>query len=92
MPKVSVNGKAIVIRDSFPAGEFFDLPRRWSESDDLPFDEWVQVMGRFIESWEFTGDPTDVKAWEKLDAFREIAPINREINKFVTGLLTNAKN
>lgn len=92
MPEITVNGKQVVIRESFPAGEFFDLPRLWAGSEELPFGEWVEVMARFIESWEFDGEPADVQSWEALDAFREIAPINNEINLLVMGMLTDAKN
>lgn len=92
MPELTVNGKKVIIRDSFPAGEFHDLPRQWAEADDLPFAERVVILARFIESWEFGGKPDDVKAWEKLDAFREMAPIQRHINQFVIGLLADAKN
>jgi len=92
MPKKTVNGKRVVFRESFPAGEFYDLPQKWAGADELEFPEWVAVMSRFIESWEFKGDPTDVKAWEALDAFKEVTPIGREINQFVIGLLADAKN
>jgi len=92
VPEITINGKQVIIRDSYPAGEFFDLPRQWAGSEDLPFEEWVAIMARFIESWGFDGDPADAEAWQALDAFREIAPINNEINLLVMGMLTDAKN
>ena len=82
----------MVIRDSFPAGEFHDLPRQWAGMDDLPFEERVKVMARFIESWEFDGDPDNAKTWLEMDAFREVMIIQRYINQFVVGLIADAKN
>ena len=81
-----------MLRESFPAGQFHDLPKQWANSDELPFPEWGAVMAQFVESWEFDGDPAEVASWENLDSFREIAPIARAINQFVIGMLTDAKN
>jgi len=92
MAEIVINGKVVVFRESFPAGEFHDLPRQWAEADDLPFAERIVVFARFIESWEFEGEPSESKSWEALDAFREMAPIQRHINQFVIGLFADAKN
>lgn len=90
--EIKISGKKVVLRQSFPAGEFHDLPRAWAGADELDFTERVSVFARFIESWEFDGDPHDPASWQKLDAFREVAPIERHINQFAIGLLSDAKN
>ena len=92
MKEIVVNGKTVVLRDSFPVKEFHDLPLLWAEAGELPFEERVRVYSRFIISWEFTGKPDSVSSWEELDAFREMTPLLREIDTFIVGMIANSKN
>ena len=92
MPELQINGRKIVLRETFPAGEFYDLPKKWAEEDELDFAEWAKLMGRFIVSWEYEGSPQDPQAWERLDAFRDIARLRLEINRFIIGMISDAKN
>ena len=63
MPEITVNGKRVTIREHFPAREFWNLPQQWAAFDGEDFDEWARIMGKFITSWEFDGEPTDPVAW-----------------------------
>ncbi len=90
---VTVNGKRITIRESYPAGEYWDVFQKWVKQTEFKSGkELFTLLGRFIESWEFPGKPEDPAAWETLDVFAEFEPIRAAINQFVSDRFGAVKN
>lgn len=87
-----INSKAVVLRDSFPAREFWDTPTLLQKQDTLGFDEKMRLMGRFVSTWEFDGDPADPAAWGQLDTFSELVPLVAAINILAVERINGSKN
>jgi hypothetical protein len=44
----------------------------------VTYDDALRLMSTLIESWEFEGDPADVKSYEALDLYTELVPMFTE--------------
>ena len=91
----TVNGKRVVLRQSFKAKEYHALPRAWSKQlrlapgDEMaPLADVVAGLGPFVESWEFEGDPLSVDAWGEMDSFKEFVEMRNAINEYANELLS----
>lgn len=84
---ITINGKAVTIKDRFPAKENWDLPNvlmsfaRQEGEQGFDLQRIVPALPRLIEAWEFQGDPADPDAYGELDLFRELIPLVREVSQ-----------
>lgn len=94
--EITVNGKAVVLRDRMPAAEFHHLRkemiRQATAGEEVPWDERAKLLKEFVVSWEFDGDPKEVESWGQLDLFSEFIPLERAIGESIAERITNAKN
>jgi len=78
--EILINEVTVVLRDKMPAKESWGLMQQASKMgdkgiDELPFDEVVEILRRFILSWGFEGMPQEVTAYAELDLFNEFMPL-----------------
>ncbi len=93
MPELNINGKAVVLREEYPAEKYWSLFQEWTQQTEMKSGkELFKFLGRFVESWEFPGDPADPKAWGEFDMFTELEPIRSAINVFVNKRYGAVKN
>ncbi len=90
---ITVNGKRVALRERFPVEEYDDLRGKLQKIDASS--NWKirwDFLHRFIESWEFPGDPHDQAAWGQLDMFSEFAGIENAVVGFMAERGKYAKN
>ena len=90
--EITVNGKQVVLRTAYPVREFAELRRKFAKLMDLEWAEECALLGKFVESWEFDGDPREPKAWGEMDAFSEMMPIENAIGELLAEKMQSAKN
>ena len=88
--EITVAGRKVVLRERFPAGEFWDLPRMISElgADAADYESHVQLLVRMVESWDFEGDPSDPDAYAELDILRELRLLIRACSDYVAEMVS----
>jgi len=66
-----INGKQVTFKRHLSAREAWSITKSANRAPDTTptFDETVEQMRIFIESWEFEGDPADPKSYDGLDFF-----------------------
>ena len=90
---ITVGGKAVAFRDSYPVAEFGGLRKRIAALDaDAEWDARAKVLREFVESWEFDGEPQDVQSWGKLDFFEMQAIENAVATEIIQARAVYAKN
>ena len=93
MHKVTINGKAVEIHDSFPAGEWHERFLRFdSYKTTGDFEHDTKPYLAFIKAWEFDGDPADVDSWRALDYFREYVPIINAVGELINEVTSTFPN
>jgi len=78
--EIVVNGKKVVLREYFPAEEYWSL---YADIDALAnpqasFEAAARFLTRVIEAWDFSGSPAEIDSYRKLDLFREMMPLLRQ--------------
>ncbi|HUT15399.1 MAG TPA: hypothetical protein VMY98_04050 [Anaerolineae bacterium] len=83
--KVEIAGKEVVLRERFPVREWDHLRKLFGQikDPDIPWEERVDILRAFIESWDFDGDPQDVESWGDLDLFTDLLPLEMAITEKV---------
>jgi len=92
---VTINGKRVTLRESLPARENWDLMKGFgdgAEFKDMSFDQATDIFRRFVETWEYDGDPALVESYAGLDLFQEYMPLMQAVAERITALMGNAKN
>ncbi len=92
---VTINGKRVTLRERLPARDNWDLMKGFGEGADLQsmsFEQATDIFRRFVESWEFEGDPADVESYAPLDMFREYLPLMQAVSERITDLMGGGKN
>jgi hypothetical protein len=93
MPEITVNGKKVVIREHFPAREFWGLADEWRRiTDETPYEDLARAVSRIVVSWEFEGDPSAPDSWGNLDTWLEFQPLIIHIGGIVRDRIAQAKN
>jgi len=87
-----VNGRCVTMKDKLPARENWDLISQWRELDPNSFDDMAGMLARFVESWDFPGDPKDVESYAELDLFREFSPLVEAMNQLFRGITEEPGN
>jgi len=83
--EIVVNGKKVVLRESFPTREYSSMRHELTQlNEQMPWQKRARLLSKFIESWEFEGDPNDVEAWGDLDLLSETLAIESAIADFMT--------
>lgn len=79
MSELTINGKLVVVQQSFRGKEWYSLPaayrRAWKGAATGDYGPAIPFLARVIESWEFDGNPTDEAAYERLDILAELVPL-----------------
>jgi len=91
--EIVVNGKKVVLRESYPTREYDKLRKQFAELDnDTPWRKRAAFLRNFIDSWEMESDPKDIEAWGDLDFFSETLAIEKAIGDLITEKAVWAKN
>ena len=86
-------GKTVVLRERYPTREFDDLRKQLAGlGADIPWLKRAILLRRFVESWEFEGDPQEPEAWGDLDLFAEFTAIELAVAKLIERMVDTAKN
>ncbi len=93
MPEFTIAGKRVVVRDDYPANEFWELPNLLlavsGEKKSMNMRAAPALLASVVVSWEFEGDPHDADAYGCMDMLRVLIPLTTAVAKFineVTGL------
>lgn len=90
---ITVNSKRVSLREHYPVEEYDDIRQLFAKLTNLsPWKERATLLHRFVESWEFEGDPHDVACWSKLDMFSEFAAIENAVAEFMAERARYSKN
>lgn len=92
---IMINGRRVTLRETLPARENWDLMKGFGEGvefKDMTFEQATNVFRRFVESWEYDGDPAQVDSYANLDLFREYMPLMQAIGERIKALLDSGKN
>jgi len=96
MTEAIINGKRVTLKAKLGAKANWDLTRKFQkfDLDTMEFDEMADLLARFIESWEFDGDPADVASYADLDLLTEFMPlmttVTERFNTLSSGNLPSA--
>ena len=86
-------GKKVVLRERYPTREFDDLRKKLANlSADIPWLKRAILLKRFVESWEFEGDPQEPETWGDLDLFSEFTAIELAVADLIQKMVETAKN
>jgi len=86
-------GKKVVLRDRYPTREFDDLRKKLgSMGADVPWPKRAALLRRFVEAWDFEGDPQEPEAWGDLDLFTEFTAIELAVAELIQKQVETAKN
>ncbi len=90
---ITVNGKQVSLREHYPVEEYDDLRQLFIKlTNESPWKDRTAVLHRFVESWEFDGDPHDIAVWGKLDMWSEFAAIESAVGDFIGSRAKYSKN
>lgn len=83
--EIVVNGKKVVLRERYPTREYDDLRQQFSllKDDSTPWHKRAKLLCKFIESWEFGDDPSDLEIWGDFDMFSETLAIENAIGDLI---------
>lgn len=93
--EVTIAGKRVTFRDRLPAKQNWDLIKtfqKFSDMDNLDFDQLARVFAAMVESWEFDGDPADIASYGALDTFSEFLPLMNAVGDVFNAKMGNPKN
>ena len=94
MAVVEIAGKAVHLRERFPAREYYSLlaaVRSLGRLGEQPFAEQVGGIVAAVEKWEFEGKPEDIEAWAELDVFEELLPLLEAIDDHLAAKIARSK-
>lgn len=94
---ITINGKRVTLRDKIPARLGWEivvnkadtLKKAWSE---IEFDDLATLLTVAVESWEFDGNPADIKSYDNLDLLAEFVPLSSELGKWLNDRFSVPKN
>lgn len=82
--QIEITGKKVVLKDSIPLSEGYDLLGLILEGTNKDMKTMVPIMMKVIESWEFDGDPNNKESYEQLDVLGVVIPLARAVNGYAT--------
>lgn len=86
-------GKKVVLRERYPTREFDDLRKKLANMNaDIPWLKRAILLRRFVEAWDFEGDPQKPEAWGDLDLFTEFTAIELAVAELLDTMVSTAKN
>ena len=92
---VTINGKRVTLREKLAARDNWDMVQGFGDGvnlSDMSFETATGIFRRFVESWEYEGDPALVESYAELDLFREYMPLMQAVSERISALMGSAKN
>lgn len=83
MRELTVAGKSVCVRTSFRGREWYSLPADYRKAaralETGDYGLAIPFLTRVIESWDWTGDPSDAASYEELDVMSELMALTLEV-------------
>ncbi len=81
---LDIGGKAVHMRERLPLKLGHKLPAMMAACNDGDFNTQLVIARLLIESWDFSGDPSDPAAYEEMDTLSEVFPLMEAILTWIT--------
>lgn len=87
MAEITVNGKRVVLRDSFPLTTHGNIIKLVRDATIEDLRTVIPVVAATVVEWEFAGDPADPAAYEQMDALAEVWPLFKAVDRHIADSL-----
>ena len=58
----------------------------------MTFEQVTDLFRRFVESWEYDGDPASIDSYRELDLFKEYMPLMSAVSERMKAVFGEGKN
>ena len=94
---VTINGRRVTLRGKLPAADNWDMLAQFGQTGEfdlrtMTFEQVTDLFRRFVESWEYDGDPASIDSYRELDLFKEYMPLMSAVSERMKAVFGEGKN